>query len=82
MRFAGQRFRSQRQGMPNFRAQSGAQGKYSGRTPVPGIEQAMVAMPEPNARNMAFTEQPAVGKAPVSSGNFQEPDFRAPTRAT
>ena len=81
MRFAGQRFRSPRQGMPNYRAQSGAIGKYSGRTPVSGIEGAMVSMPEPNARSMSFTEMPAMGKSPVSAGNFQEPDFRAPTRA-
>ena len=81
MRFAGQRFRSSRGSVGNYRAASGYVGDFNGRVGVPGIEPAMVAMPEKNARNMAFTEMPVVGKSPVSAGNFGEPEFQAPRRA-
>lgn len=80
MRFAGQRFRSQRQGMPKVRAQSGYVGEYNGRASVSGIEAAMVQMPQKNANSMALTQFPDMGQSPFSIGNFQEPQFKAPGR--
>ena len=77
MRFAGQRFRSQRQGMPKQRAESGYVGDFTANTTVQGLEQSMAQMPEKNARSMALTEFPNMGESPFSIGNFQEPEFRA-----
>ena len=76
MRFAGQRFRSQRQGMPKQRAESGYVGEYNGRVSIEGLEQSMAQMPEKNARSMALTEFPNMGESPFSAGNFSEPEFR------
>ena len=81
MRFAGQRFRAQRQGMPNFRAESGR--APSGRSPYvnPTGSRAMTQMGEVNASQMAFTGMPDMSKpefrAPVKT---EEPEFRAPSR--
>ena len=54
MRFAGQRFRSQR-GMPKQRADSGYVGDFTANTTVQGLEQSMAQMPEKNACSMALT---------------------------
>ena len=81
MRMAGQRFRSARGDQGKFKAQSGYVGDYNGRATVPGLEPAMIGMPEKNARSMAFTEMPNMGESPFSIGNYQEPEFSAPARA-
>ena len=80
MRFAGQRFRSQRQSMPKQRASSGYVGNFTARPTVQGLEPAMVSMPEVNAGSMAVTKWPDMGESPFSIGNFSEPEFRAPSR--
>ena len=76
MRFAGQRFRSQRQGMPKQRADSGYVGDFKASTAVQGLEQSMAQMPEKNVRSMSLTEFPDMSQSPFSAGNFQEPEFR------
>lgn len=78
---AGQRFRAARGSVGKYRAPSGYQGDFNGRTSVPGIEPAMVGMPEKNAGNMSFTQMPNMGESPFSAGNYQEPPFTAPARA-
>ena len=80
MRFAGQRFRSQRQGMPKFRAQRGQ--AESGRAPYanPTGTSAMTNMREINANQMAFTAMPEFAADSGSIGDFNEPEFRAPSR--
>ena len=80
MRFAGQRFRSPRQGMPKFKAQRG-QGE-SGRSPYvnPTGTGAMTNMKEVNASSMAFTGMPDMSNPDFNIGNFNEPEFRAPSR--
>ena len=80
MRFAGQRFRNPRQGMPKFRAERGQ--AESGRSPYPnptGVS-AMTNMREVNANQMAFTAMPEFRADSGSIGDFVEQDFRAPSR--
>jgi hypothetical protein len=80
MRFAGQRFRSQRQGVPKFKAQRGQ--AESGRSPYanPTGTSAMTNMKEVNASSMAFTGMPDMSNPDFAIGNFNEPEFRAPSR--
>lgn len=80
MRFAGQRFRSPRQGQPKFKAQRGQ--AESGRTPYanPTGTGAMTNMKEINAKQMAFTGMPDMSNPDFNVGNFSEPEFRAPSR--
>ena len=80
MRFAGQRFRSPRQGMPKFKAQRGQ--AESGRSPYanPTGTGAMTNMKEVNASSMAFTGMPDMSNPDFNVGNFNEPEFRAPSR--
>ena len=80
MRFAGQRFRSQRQGQPKFKAQRGQ--AESGRSSYanPTGTGAMTNMKEVNANQMAFTGMPDMSNPDFSIGNFSEPEFRAPSR--
>jgi len=77
MRFAGQRFRSPRQGMPNQRAQSGYIGDFNGAASVAGLAPSMNKMSDKTASGMvSVTQWPDMGESPFSIGNFQEPDFR------
>ena len=80
MRFAGQRFRAQRQGQPKFKAQRGQ--AESGRSPYynPTGSSAMTKMNEVNASQMAFTQMPDMSNPDFSIGNFSEPEFKAPSR--
>ena len=80
MRFAGQRFRLPRQNMPKFKAQRGQ--AESGRSPYanPTGTSAMTNMREVNANQMAFTGMPDMSEPEFSIGNFNEPEFRAPSR--
>ena len=80
MRFAGQRFRSPRQGMPKFKAQRGQ--AESGRSAYanPTGTGAMTNMKEVNASSMAFTGMPDMSNPDFNVGNFSEPEFRAPSR--
>ena len=80
MRFAGQRFRSPRQGMPKFKAQRGQ--AESGRSAYvnPTGTGAMTNMKEVNASSMAFTGMPDMSNPEFNIGNFSEPEFRAPSR--
>ena len=77
MRFAGQRFRSPRQSMPNQRAESGYVADFNARPTVAGLESAMTAMPEKNVQSMAFTAMPEVGMSPFNLPEFNEPAFQA-----
>ena len=80
MRFAGQRFRSPRQGQPKFKAQHGQ--AESGRSPYvnPTGTSAMTNMKEINANQMAFTGMPDMSSPDFNIGNFSESDFQAPSR--
>ena len=80
MRFAGQRFRSPRQGMPKFKAERG--GSESGRAAYanPTGTSAMTNMREVNAQQMAFTSMPDMSNPDFNIGNFSEPEFKAPSR--
>jgi len=80
MRFAGQRFRSPRQGMPKFKAQRGQ--AESGRSAYvnPTGTGAMTNMKEVNASSMAFTGMPDMSNPEFNIGNFSESEFRAPSR--
>jgi len=80
MRFAGQRFRSPRQGQPKFKAQRGQ--AESGRSPYvnPTGTGAMTNMKEVNANQMAFTGMPDMSNPDFNIGTFSEPEFRAPSR--
>lgn len=80
MRFAGQRFRAQRQGMPKFKAQRGQ--AESGRSPYvnPTGSGAMTNMQEVNANSMAFTGMPNMSNPEFTIGSFSESDFQAPSR--
>ena len=80
MRFAGQRFRSPRQGMPKFKAQRGE--AESGRSPYvnPTGTSAMTNMREINANQMAFTTMRDMSNPEFNIGNFSESEFRAPSR--
>ena len=77
MRFAGQRFRSQRHGMPKQRAQSGYVADFTATPTVQGIESPMTAMPEKNVQSMAFTAMPEMGERPFTIPEFNEPSFQA-----
>ena len=80
MRFAGQRFRSPRQGQPKFKAPRG--DAESGRSAYvnPTGTSAMTNMPEVNVRSMAFTGMPDMSNPDFSIGNFSEPNFKSPAR--
>jgi len=80
MRFAGQRFRSPRQGQPKFKAQRGQ--AESGRSPYvnPTGTGAMTNMKEVNANQMAFTGMPDMSNPDFNIGTFSEPEFRATSR--
>ena len=80
MRFAGQRFRAQRQSQPKFKAQRGQ--AESGRSAYvnPTGTGAMTEMKEVNANQMAFTQMPDMSNPDFNIGNFSEPEFRAPSR--
>ena len=80
MRFAGQRIRAPRHGMPKFRAQRGQ--AESGRSAYanPTGTGAMTNMKEVNASSMAFTGMPDMSNPDFNIGNFSEPEFRAPSR--
>ena len=80
MRFAGQRFRNPRSGMPKFRAERGQ--AESGRSPYvnPTGTGAMTNMREVNANQMAFTGMPEFAADSGSIGEFREQEFRAPSR--
>ena len=81
MRFAGQRFRSPRQGMPKFKAQRGQ--AESGRSPYvnPTGISAMTQMREVNANQMAFTAMPDMSIPDFrASYKSEQPEFRAPSR--
>ena len=80
MRFAGQRFRSPRHGMPNQRAESGYVADFNAASTVSGLEPAMTAMPEKNVQSMAFTAMPEMGKSPFNLPEFNESAFQAPGR--
>ena len=78
MRFAGQRFRSPRQGMPNQRAQSGYIKDFAAPVSIQGLEGSMNKMPDKTASSMvSVTQWPDMSKSPFSARNFQEPEFRA-----
>ena len=81
MRFAGQRFRSQRGDIGKFRADSGRQPNMRNPYPNPTGTSAMTNMKEVNANQMAFTAMPDMSepefRAPVKS---EQPEFRAPSR--
>jgi len=77
MRFAGQRFRLPKQGMPNQRAESGYQPDFKAPVSVQGISAPMLNMRAPNAANMAFTAMPEFNKSPVVMPEWNEAQFRA-----
>ena len=66
--------------MPKQRAERG--GAESGRAEYanPTGVGAMQQMPAKRAESMAFTEMPDMSNPPFNAGNFQEPEFRAPSR--
>jgi len=77
MRFAGQRFRSPRQGLPNQRAQSGYINEFSAPASIQGLEGSMNKMSDKTAGSMvSVTQWPDMSKSPFSAGNYQEPEFR------
>ena len=81
MRFAGQRFRSPRQGMPKFKAERGQ--AESGRAPYanPTGTSAMTNMREVNAQQMAFTSMPDMSNPQFRAQyKSEEPTFKAPSR--
>ncbi len=80
MRFAGQRFRSPRQGMPKFKAQRGQAESGRNAYANPTGTGAMTNMKEVNASSMAFTGMPDMSNPDFNVGNFNEPEFRAPSR--
>ena len=67
MRFAGQRFRSPRQGMPKFKAERGQAESGRAAYANPTGTGAMTNMKEINAQQMAFTAMP----------DMSNPQFRA-----
>ena len=77
MRFAGQRFRSPRQGMPNQRAESGYVADFTAPVSVQGTSPVMTNMRNVNAASMAFTATPEMGMSPFNLPDFNEPQFRA-----
>ena len=81
MRFAGQRFRSPRQGMPKFKAERGR--AESGRADYanPTGTGAMTNMREVNAQQMAFTSMPDMSNPQFRAQyKSEEPTFKAPSR--
>ena len=77
MRFAGQRRWSQRQGMPNQRAESGYQADFTAPVSVQGTSPVMTKMRDVNAASMAFTAMPEMGMSPFNLPDFNEAQFRA-----
>ena len=77
MRFAAQRFRSPRQGMPNQRAESGYVADFTAPVSVQGISPLMTNMRNINAASMAFTAMPEMGMSPFNLPDFNESQFRA-----
>ena len=81
MRFAGQRFRSQRGDIGKFRADSGRAPSGRALYANPTGVSAMTQMPEKNASQMAFTAMPSMAepdfRAPVKT---EQPQFKAPSR--
>ncbi len=77
MRFAGQRFRSPRQGMPNQRAESGYVADFTAPVSVQGTSPVMTNMRNVNAASMAFTAMPEMGMSPFNLPDFNEAQFRA-----
>ena len=81
MRFAGQRFRSQPGSIgkigrnPRFQAQDG-RSQYANPTGT----RAMTNMREVNVNQMAFTGMPDMPNPDFNIGEFNEPEFRAPSR--
>jgi len=71
MRFAGQRFRERKHGMPRQEAESGAINPMRYRPQVQGLEQSMAQMPEVNAARMTKTQEPE-----FNIGSFQQQEFR------
>jgi len=77
MRFAGQRFRSPRQGMPNQRAESGYVPDFTAPASVQGTSPVMLNMRDVNAAGMAFTSMPEFNNAPAVMPEWNEAQFRA-----
>ena len=77
MRFAGQRFRQGRMGMPKFRAESGSIVDFSARPTVQGLAPSMNQMREINASNFSKTSEPDRSNPDFNIGQFVEPEFRA-----
>jgi len=71
MRFAGQRFREGKHGMPRQEAESGSIGRMSYRPQVQGLEESRAQMPEVNAAQFTKT-----GEREFNIGSFAEPEFR------
>ena len=82
MRFAGERFRNSRQGMPKFKAQRGQ--AESGRSPYanPTGTGAMTSMQEVTAQSRgAFTGMPDMSNPDFRAQyKSEQPDFQAPSR--
>ena len=80
MRFAGQRFRSPRQGMPKFKAERG--DSESGRAAYanPTGTGAMTNMREINAQQMALTAMPDMSNPQFNIGNFNEAQYKPTSR--
>ena len=77
MRFAGQRFRSQRHGMPNQKAESGYVPDFTAPVSIQGTSPVMTNMRNVNAASMAFTAMPEMGMSPFNLPDFNEAQFRA-----
>ena len=80
MRFAGQRFRAKPGSIGKFKAERGQ--AQTGRSPYanPTGTRAMTNMREINANQMAFTAMPEFAADSGSIGDFNEPEFKAPSR--
>ena len=81
MRFAGQRFRSPRQGEPKHKAERGQ--AESGRSPYvnPTGTGAMTNMREINVGSMAFTGMPDMSNPDFRAQyKSEQPEFRSPSR--
>ena len=72
MRFAGQRFRNPKQGMPRFTEPSHAMGDMAYRYQSQGLPQSMSTMSEINAANFSKTGEPTFNIQPSVL-----PEFRA-----
>ena len=82
MRFAGERFRAQRAGMPKFKAERGQAESGRAAYANPTGTRAMTNMPEVNAQSRgAFTAMPDMSNPDFKSQyKSEEPEFRAPSR--